>query len=101
MGKTVPVSRLKASLSAYLERVESGEEILVTDRGRPVARLVPFVGAQEDSLEEELRMERLYRSGVLKPGDGTSVTDLGSRILPVRSRESVLEALLEEREQGW
>lgn len=31
----------KNRLSALLERVEHGEEILITRRGRPVAKLVP------------------------------------------------------------
>jgi prevent-host-death family protein len=42
----VGVRELKASLSRYLVRVREGETIEVTDRGRPVARLVP-VGIPE------------------------------------------------------
>lgn len=42
----VGVRELKASLSRYLGRVREGESIVVTDRGRPVARLVP-VGIPE------------------------------------------------------
>ena len=37
----VGVRELKASLSRYLRRVREGETIVVTDRGRPVARIVP------------------------------------------------------------
>ncbi len=33
---------LKAKLSDYLGRAAAGETVVVTDRGRPVARLVPF-----------------------------------------------------------
>lgn len=32
---------LRGHLSRYLERVQAGEELTVTDQGRPVARLVP------------------------------------------------------------
>ena len=35
----------KNKLSALLERAERGEEIVITRRGRPVARLVAFRGA--------------------------------------------------------
>ena len=35
----------KNKLSALLDRVEQGEEITITRRGKPVARLVPAVGA--------------------------------------------------------
>lgn len=36
------VSRLKARLSEYLRLVRGGGEVVVTDRGRPVARLSPI-----------------------------------------------------------
>lgn len=39
--KRVPVAEAKAHLSALLERVEAGEEIVIARRGKPVARLVP------------------------------------------------------------
>ena len=34
----------KNKLSALLERAQKGEEIVITRRGRPVAKLVPFRG---------------------------------------------------------
>ena len=34
------VAQLKAGLSRYLERVKAGHEVLVTDRGQPVAKIV-------------------------------------------------------------
>ena len=37
---TAAVSDLKARLSEYLKRVKAGPEILITDRGKPVARQV-------------------------------------------------------------
>jgi prevent-host-death family protein len=37
----------KNKLSALLERVERGEEIEITRRGRPIARLVPARGARD------------------------------------------------------
>ena len=52
------VADLKARLSEYLARVKSGEEVLVTDRGRPVARLVP-VGAE--TIADDLMMPRRRR----------------------------------------
>jgi prevent-host-death family protein len=51
--ETVGVRDLKASLSAYLRRVHKGESLLVTDRGKPVARLSP-----PDIPEGILRMMR-------------------------------------------
>lgn len=37
----VPISALRAELSSWIERAQAGEEVVITDRGTPVARLVP------------------------------------------------------------
>ncbi len=42
---SVGVRDLKAKLSEYLGRAAGGESIVVTDRGIPVARIVPIEGA--------------------------------------------------------
>ena len=39
--KKVPVRELQREIRAILNRVESGESVEITRRGRPVARLVP------------------------------------------------------------
>ena len=39
----------KNKLSALLDRVEKGEEIVITRHGRPVARLVPNIGGIDRS----------------------------------------------------
>ena len=49
----VGVRALHDRLSEYLEKVEQGEEIIVTRRGKPVARLTQFEG--EGPLEELAR----------------------------------------------
>lgn len=53
----VAVSTLRAELAEWIERVRSGEEVVVTDRGMPVARLV---GVDTTPLLDELT-----RQGVL------------------------------------
>lgn len=40
--KRVKIAELKDHLSAHLRAVEAGEEIVVTDRRRPIARIVPM-----------------------------------------------------------
>lgn len=51
---SVGIRELKAKLSEYVGRAASGEQIVVTDRGRPVARLVALEGASmvERGVEE-------------------------------------------------
>ena len=41
-ARKVMIAELKAKLSANLQRVQHGEEIIVMDRRRPVARIIPF-----------------------------------------------------------
>jgi prevent-host-death family protein len=60
---TTTVSKLKASLSAYLRRVKAGEEVLVSERGRPVAKLVPVKGEDAPDHVAELARQGLARLG--------------------------------------
>jgi len=60
--RSVNIGELKARLSAHLRRVRGGEEVLVCDRNRPVARIVPC------RLEDQPERERqLIARGVLTP----------------------------------
>ena len=42
--KSIGVRELRQHASRYLEEVATGESIEITDRGHPVARLVPITG---------------------------------------------------------
>lgn len=44
---SVGVRELKANLSEHLARAARGEEVVVTDRNRPIARLVPYSGVSD------------------------------------------------------
>jgi prevent-host-death family protein len=55
----VGVRELRAHLSRYLKRVAAGEEIVVTERGRPVARLSPANGRS--------RLDELIAAGLVEP----------------------------------
>jgi antitoxin (DNA-binding transcriptional repressor) of toxin-antitoxin stability system len=46
-----------------LRGVQRGEEWLITERGKPIARLIPFV--EPSSIED--RLQRLIEAGVLEP----------------------------------
>ncbi|HEY5390105.1 MAG TPA: type II toxin-antitoxin system prevent-host-death family antitoxin [Solirubrobacteraceae bacterium] len=41
MAETVGVRELRQNLSRYLERVKAGEPLVVTERGREIARVIP------------------------------------------------------------
>jgi prevent-host-death family protein len=55
----VGVRELRNNLSRFLERVQGGEEVVVTDRGRVVARMVPVSG--------ERALDRLVARGLVTP----------------------------------
>ncbi len=55
----VGIRELKAKLSECVARASDGEDFVVTDRGRPVARLV--------ALDGELMIERGVAEGWLTP----------------------------------
>jgi antitoxin (DNA-binding transcriptional repressor) of toxin-antitoxin stability system len=56
--RAVGVRDLKANLSRYLREVQSGEVVLVTDRGRVVAELraAPATAQAESEVERGLRL---------------------------------------------
>lgn len=60
-AQRVGVRELKASLSGHLRRVREGESITVTDRGEPVAKLIP--AGMPPGLERMIREGRLTWSG--------------------------------------
>lgn len=45
--KTVKIAELKDRLSEHLRAVEKGAEVIVTDRNRPIARIVPLTDGRE------------------------------------------------------
>ena len=63
----IGVRELRQHASRYLDRVANGESLEVTDRGRPVARLVPITS---DAWAD------MIASGRVTPAqDDTDVTD--------------------------
>lgn len=87
----VSVAELKAKLSSFLARVRMGEDVVVTDRGKPVARLIPFEAQPHEQAE---LLQRLAREGVVR----LPLTPPVAPQMPTAcSRQSLVEALLEER----
>lgn len=91
------VSRLKMSLSAYLRQVKSGEEVLITERGRPIARLSPIAGPS--SLAEHLG--EMEKKGLLKRPVAPLPADFWDWPRPVDSEAAVRAAVTRERDEGW
>lgn len=95
--KTTPVSELKATLSAQLAKVKAGEEVVVTERGRPIAKIVPL---SSETMGLSAHMSELARNGLIRLGTGKISKDIWKLPRPVDKRGQALKALLDEREQG-
>jgi prevent-host-death family protein len=60
--RTVNIGTLKNTLSAELRHVRAGEEVLVMDRNRPVAKIVPIQAPPDLDAEEAY----LYATGQIR-----------------------------------
>ena len=63
----IGVRELRQHASQYLERVARGESLEVTDRGRPVARLVPITA--------DPWADRISRGSVKPAEDDTDIAE--------------------------
>jgi prevent-host-death family protein len=84
----VAISDLRANLRAWVEQARAGREVVVTERGVPVARLVAVDSAPV--------LEQLERDGVLtRPQHARRPVASGRR--RVKARGSVSELVSEMR----
>jgi len=91
------ISLAKNNLSALIREVQQGQTIVITDRGRPVARLEP-VGQLDQS---DARLRALVDDGLVSLPRRSP--DAGVLELPMPSvvaGPSAVDYLLEEREGG-
>lgn len=93
--RTAAIAKLKAGLSGYLESVKAGEQVVVTERGRPVALIVPI----DPHISEDERRSELIAKGLVRPGRGRIPVDLieGAAVAGLTA-DRALEAVLEDRE---
>jgi prevent-host-death family protein len=91
MGEfNVGVRELKTRLSEYLQRVKAGQTLVITERGKPVGRIVPV----QQSVEE--RLQGLVKAGLaewngkkFQPGEPVAVN---------RGERQVSDLVVEGRE---
>lgn len=88
MSEKVGIRALQQNASAVVSRAANGEVIEITDRGRPVARLVPSGGGS---------LAALIASGMARPAR-RPIRDLPPPIAPKPKRPSLGVLLKEARE---
>lgn len=92
MQNSAGIRELKTHLSHYLKKVKLGESVVITDRGKPVGRIVPV--DEPESIEE--RSRQLVAAGLVEWN--------GERFDPpppgpiVKGKKTIAELLLEDRD---
>ena len=93
MTTQVGIRDAKIHLSKYLRLVKQGREIILTERGRPIGKIVPM-GTNEISLQD--RIKNLEESGMLEPEKEKAKISLP---LPVEGIKTAQEYLQDDRER--
>ncbi|HEY3844931.1 MAG TPA: type II toxin-antitoxin system prevent-host-death family antitoxin [Acidimicrobiales bacterium] len=82
----VGIRELRSNLSDFLDRVREGDEIVVTDRGSAVARIVPIAGGRA--------LDRLVANGLVMPAANPTRSRPKRR---VRAKGSVSDLVADQR----
>ena len=86
---------LKNRLSEYVRMAAAGETIVITDRGRPVAEIVPRRPPVESVIE------RGVREGWITPATDRSGTPPPRKPIPGYTLDQLLADLDKDREDRW
>ncbi len=88
----IGIREARINLSKLIRDVRDGMEIIITDRGTPVARLVP---AQGQTLSLEERIKNYESCGLIEPGPEKKTVDSTPIELP---REKFERYIREDRD---
>ena len=92
---SVGIRDAKMHLSKYLKMVQQGAEVTITDRGRPVGKIIPIY-TKEMPLKE--RIKRMEDRGQIEPDTAKGQVKLPP---PIPVPNGIAQQLLqEEREDG-
>ena len=92
---SVGIRDAKMHLSKYIKMVQQGTEVIITDRGRPVGKIIPIQTRELPLYERIKRMEDL---GLIDPITEKSLTKIPP---PIQVSEGIAQKLLQEdRDNG-
>ena len=94
--RTTNIAELKNNLSNFLADVKLGEEILISDRNKPFAKIIPLHNSSDFSAEELA----LAAAGILRLPEESEVSE--SFLKEKRSNlkaETAIQAVLDERDE--
>lgn len=93
--QTVNIADLKNNLSAWLERVKNGEELIVKDRNTPIARVMPLSAGEDLDAEEEA----LVAAGLMRLPLDKKNNDFLDYPAPEVSLDDIRAAIRAERDE--
>ena len=82
----------KAKLSEIIRLVKQRKAVVITERGKLVARIIPY---EEDTFQE--RFSRLCDGGIVSSEKETGLASVLADSQPVEKREGALQRFLDER----
>ncbi len=88
--RRIGIRELKSRLSECVREIKMGQTLVVTDRGRPVARIIP------DAASVRERLDTLSKAGVILWSGRRLV--LGKPVARVRGSRTVADLVGENRE---
>ncbi len=91
--KTIGIREFKEQLSGHIKEVKNGATLVITERGKPVARLLPVAPA---GAPIEAKLHQLVEAGVIS-WSGRKLSPTVPTI-PVRGSKTVAEMLIEDRD---
>lgn len=89
------IREMKNRLSQYIKRVRAGREVVITDRGKPVARLVPI---GPEAADEADIVARTLALPWVRPGKGGKPKGLRTGIKLRGKGPTAAEIVLQDRE---
>ncbi|MCX8062398.1 MAG: type II toxin-antitoxin system prevent-host-death family antitoxin [Anaerolineales bacterium] len=87
----VDTQQLKNRLTQYLDAVKSGQTVIITQRGKPVGRIIPLVDHQVD------RLIQLVQMGMIE-WNGKTIPPSYQPKIPNKSTHLLSDVIIEERE---
>lgn len=92
---SVGIRDAKMHLSKYIKMVQQGAEVIITDRGRPVGKIIP-IQIRELPLGE--RIKRLEDQGLIDPNSGKGLNKIPP---PIPVPNGIAQRILQEdRDNG-
>lgn len=93
--RSTNIADLRNRLTQYLQEVRAGEEIVVRDRQRPIAKIVPFTVDDDDA-----DSAALVAAGLMRKGSGAIPRSFWKARRSRLTRQAAVAAVSADRDEG-